>query len=99
MPIWRSLERHLTARPFSRALENTGKIIAARMPMIAITTREPRISVKPSLRFIFLFLLMSHPSGVSRTATGLPAFCPSQRIWPRSLGMKSACFKKNQTCT
>jgi len=49
VPICRRLERQLVWRAFSRALAKTGKRIAARIAMIAMTTRSS-IRVKPRLR-------------------------------------------------
>src|SRR5437870_469335 len=46
MPSWRTLETHCVFRACSRARANTGKRIAARMAMIAITTSSS-IRVKP----------------------------------------------------
>src|SRR2546425_12413400 len=49
VPIWRQLERQTVARALSRAWAKTGKRIAARMAMIAITTRSS-IRVNPLFR-------------------------------------------------
>src|SRR5438876_4822068 len=57
MPICLQFERQVVARAFSRACAKTGKRIAARMAMMAITTRSS-IRVKPSrCRFIDCSLL------------------------------------------
>src|SRR5688572_24511193 len=50
VPSWRVLERQLVARALSRAWAKTGKRMAARMAMIAITTSSS-ISVKPRRRW------------------------------------------------
>src|SRR2546428_4120113 len=46
LPIWRRLERQAACRALSRAWAKTGKRIAARMAIIAITTSSS-IKVKP----------------------------------------------------
>src|SRR5207247_10198625 len=46
VPSWRALLRHWVDRAFSRACAKTGKRMAARMAIIAITTRSS-ISVNP----------------------------------------------------
>src|SRR5262245_14262218 len=51
VPICFRLERQPACRAFSRAWAKTGKRIAARMAMIAITTSNS-ISVKPLLRAV-----------------------------------------------
>src|SRR5438552_12692456 len=48
-PICLQLERHADCRAFSRAWANTGKRIAARIAMIAITTRSS-MRVNPDAR-------------------------------------------------
>src|SRR5206468_5172143 len=48
-PICLQLERHDAARPLSRAWAKTGKRIAARMAIMAITTSSS-IKVKPRCR-------------------------------------------------
>src|SRR5437867_2335771 len=50
-PICLKLERQVACRAFSRACAKTGKRIAARMAIMAITTSSP-ISVKPVRRLI-----------------------------------------------
>src|SRR5436853_2306312 len=60
-PICRALERQEAARAFSRAWAKTGKRIAARMAIIAITTRSS-IRVKPRrIRRVTMGSLLSIP--------------------------------------
>ena len=47
MPIWWRLPAHTPRRAFSRALFNAGNSMAARMPMMAMTTRS---SIKVNAR-------------------------------------------------
>src|SRR5947208_685956 len=61
------LEVHMVARAFSRAWANTGKRMAARMAMMAITTRSS-ISVnaeRRGVRLIVLSFLSWHASGIT----------------------------------
>ena len=54
IPICLMLERQAICRPFCFARVNAGKSIAARMAMIAITTRSS-MSVKPFVNWDFRF--------------------------------------------
>jgi hypothetical protein len=58
IPSWRMLERHVACRAFSRACEKTGNSIAARMAIMAITTRSS-MRVKALLEQRTAFLLNS----------------------------------------
>src|SRR5437016_6213501 len=65
MPIWRMLLVHVVLRACSRAWAKTGKRIAARMAMIAITTSNS-IRVKPFRRTIACLLVSVFTTHVSR---------------------------------
>src|SRR5712692_8516522 len=63
VPIWRMLETQLVIRAFSRAWAKTGKRIAARMAIMAITTSSS-IRVNPACRR-FMECLHSRTTGAS----------------------------------
>ncbi len=56
-PNWRILEPQFVVRALSRALDNAGSNIAAKIPMIAITTNNS-IKVKCRLIVVFFSLLL-----------------------------------------
>jgi hypothetical protein len=65
-----TFDKHTALRADSRALANTGKTIAARMPIIAITTSSS-IKVKPLRRFICVspeLLDIGYNAAISRRA-------------------------------
>src|SRR5437879_5679600 len=69
VPIWRMLETQVVIRAFSRAWAKTGKRIAARMAIIAITTSSS-IKVNAGFRIRFIRDLLCGVRGPCRRSSG-----------------------------
>src|SRR5438105_8312572 len=73
-------ERHDDARAFSRAWAKTGKRIAARMAMIAITTRSSiRVKAERCVRFMDDLLGSGRPQRAAHRDVGCGRLCAERK--------------------
>src|SRR6266568_6046362 len=92
LPHWRMLEIQVAIRALSRAWAKTGKRIAARMAIMAMTTSSS-IRVKPGrrlrrMRAMTMFLLLKRSLARSPPAREFLLACLKLRLlWAASIGL------------
>src|SRR5690242_11350613 len=101
VPICFRLLRQEIARAFSRACAKTGKRIAARIAMIAITTRSS-IRVKPVLRLDLLQHILATSllgKGASGKQGRKPKTVITSRLLRQGISVDTPCYQMGRTQT